>query len=112
MMDPTQKEALKNKIQELIASSGQDILDMEGMTAPVSPENSIGRVSRMDAINNKSVMEAALRNKKKKLSKLKMALANIDKPDFGICKRCQRPIQQARLIYMPESDRCVRCADR
>ncbi|NNF33281.1 MAG: TraR/DksA family transcriptional regulator [Saprospiraceae bacterium] len=106
------KEALKKKITELINKSEEEIVDLEDMSAPVSPENSIGRVSRMDAINNKSVVEAALRNKKEKLSKLKVALSKIDTPGFGLCAMCKHPIREGRLIFMPESSRCVRCADR
>ena len=78
MADLLDKTSIKIKIEELIAQSKLDIKEMEGLTQPISPENSIGRISRMDAINNKSVMEAALRNKKRKLSKLQMALSNID----------------------------------
>ena len=55
------------------------------ITKPISPENSIGRVSRMDAINNKSVVEAALRNAEKKLKGLKIILSKIQNDDFGIC---------------------------
>ena len=35
----------------------------------------------MDAINNKSVIEASLRNRKKKLSRLQLALSKIDNPE-------------------------------
>lgn len=107
-----EKKLLRYKIASLIARSKDDIEDIEKSTQPIAPENSIGRVSRMDAINNKSVMEAALRNKKAKLVKLKVALTNIDNPEFGICSMCKNPIQQGRLIYMPESTNCIRCADR
>ena len=111
-MTEKNKIILKNKILELIQKSEKDIFDMEKNTQPVSPENSIGRISRMDAINNKSVMEAALRNKRKKLTKLKTSLSRIDQENFGHCTICNAEIQMKRLIFMPESDRCVRCADR
>jgi len=111
-MTPAEKQRLRQKIASHILKTQDDIEDIEKNTQPVSPENSIGRVSRMDAINNKSVMEAALRNKKAKLSKLKVALTNIDKEGFGICRMCKNPIQQGRLMFMPESSRCIRCADR
>lgn len=111
-MTDEEKQRIRIKIAGLILQSKDDVEDLERNTQPISPENSIGRVSRMDAINNKSVLEAALRNKKAKLSKLKVALANIDKQDFGICSKCSNPIQQGRLIFMPESTHCIRCADR
>jgi DnaK suppressor protein len=111
-MNKKSKKQLKEKIIELITKSEQDILDMEKNTQPVVPENSLGRISRMDAINNKSVMEAALRNKRKKLSKLKTALSHIGNDNFGLCSSCKNEIQIKRLLFMPESDQCVRCASR
>ncbi len=111
-MKVEEKEVLRKKIQNLILKSEEDVVDLEDLTQPISPENSIGRVSRMDAINNKSVMEAALRNKKKKLSQLRISLSKIDDEGFGMCSHCGNEIQQARLIFMPESSRCIRCADR
>ena len=38
-----------------MCSTKKDIKGLKEATKPISPENSIGRVSRMDAINNKSV---------------------------------------------------------
>ena len=111
-MSPEEKQRLRQKIASHILKTQDDIEDIEKNTQPISPENSIGRVSRMDAINNKSVMEAALRNKKSKLSKLKVALSKIDSNDFGVCSMCKNPIQQGRLMFMPESTKCIRCAAR
>lgn len=111
-MDSQARKALKKKIKNLIEEAEHSIIEMQEMTKPVAPENSIGRVSRMDAINNKSVMESALRNKKSKLSKLKVAYHAIDDEGFGICTMCKHPIQEARLMFMPESTYCVRCASR
>lgn len=111
-MTDAEKNELKNQINALIEKMKIDIVSLEKMTQPVKPENSLGRISRMDAINNKSVMEVSLRNKRDKLTKLRVALTSIDDDNFGQCKMCKNPIQPKRLIYMPESNRCVRCADR
>lgn len=111
-MSPEERQTLKMKIEELIVKYEHDISETEKMTQPISPENSLGRVSRMDAINNKSVMEASLRNKISKRNKLKMALTQIDKAGFGICNNCNRQINPKRLMFMPESTRCIKCADR
>ncbi|PHI18865.1 TraR/DksA family transcriptional regulator [Lewinellaceae bacterium SD302] len=105
------KEELKDKLREQIARTEEKIKGYESMSAPVSPDDAIGRVSRMDAINNKSVAEAALRQAKDKLSRMKHMLATIDDdPNFGSCKRCGKPIPPLRIILMPESPYCVRCA--
>lgn len=104
------KEEIKVNIEAQIAKTKKAILSYESNTQPISPENSIGRVSRMDAINNKGVAEAALRTAKQKLSRLQSALQNIDDPDFGKCSRCARDIPWQRVILMPQSPYCVRCA--
>lgn len=111
-MHPDERAQLKQKIIDTIAQTQDELLHLEDATRPISPENAIGRVSRMDAINNKSVSEAALRSAKKKLSSLEAALSKIDQPDFGICVRCKKAIPPARLMFMPQSNRCVHCAER
>jgi len=111
-MTTEERKQLKEKILEQIEKANQEAIELEDAAKPVAPENSIGRISRMDAINNKSVAEAALRNKRNKISKLNVALAKIDDPKFGNCSACSRPIQTARLMFMPESTLCVRCASR
>ena len=106
------KKEIEKQIKKSILKTEKQIIELEELTQPISPENSIGRISRMDAINNKSVAEAALRTKKKKLASLKNALTKIDQVDFGKCERCKNPIQIARVVYMPESGLCVHCAAR
>jgi DnaK suppressor protein len=63
----------------------------------------------MEAINSKSINEAALENSKQTLSKMERALTMIDDPDFGFCRECEEPIPFAGLMIMPESDLCVKC---
>jgi DnaK suppressor protein len=111
-MNAVEKEELRKKIEVTIEVTQKKVIELEELTQPIKPENSLGRVSRMDAINNKSVAEAALRTTKQKLGKLKVALTKIDTPDFGICVFCKQNIPAARLMFLPESSRCVRCADR
>jgi DnaK suppressor protein len=98
--------ALELALQEADAS----IVAFREMSAPVSPENAIGRVSRMDAIQNKSVVEAALRKAEEKKEALLQMQKRLGDQDFGLCRRCGRPIPVKRLILMPQSPHCVRCA--
>ncbi len=108
----TQKELQlsEKEIKVMIEQLELEIASLEESAAPVAPENSIGRISRMDAINNKSVIEASLRNRKRKLSKLHLSLTKIRQPGFGICVSCKKNINPKRLMLLPESDKCVRCA--
>lgn len=109
-MTDEQKADLVAKINETIIQTEKEIKRLEPMVQPIKPENSLGRISRMDAINNKGVAEVSMRSNKRKLGKLKAALLKIDEPGFGACARCRRPIATARLMLMPESTNCVRCA--
>jgi len=109
-MKQVELENIEKEIKQMISKLELEIADLEESAAPVAPENSIGRISRMDAINNKSVLEASLRHRKKKLSKLHLALSKVFSPGFGTCTSCKRPIQSKRLILLPESDKCVKCA--
>jgi len=67
-MKVSEKKKLRNKILNDIEELKTNIKNLEEQTKPIAPENSIGRVSRMDAINNKSVNEAALRQAKLKMN--------------------------------------------
>lgn len=97
---------MSEKISKLIVG----IEDLKEMTKPVVPDSSIGRISRMDAINNKSVNEASLRKKKIQLAKLEEAFKDIDSPDFGKCIKCGNDIPWGRIIVIPESRLCIKCA--
>lgn len=104
------KEAIRKKIEAEIVKVQKDIEDLADQTKPVGPENAIGRVSRMDAINNKGVIEASLHQAKETLAKLESALAKVNETDFGICTGCQQPIPPGRLMLMPHATRCVKCS--
>ncbi len=110
-MTDQERTDLKKRIAEETKKLERNIADLEIETAPVSPDNAIGRVSRIDAIQNKSVNEAALLTARNKLVKLNTALTKIDDPRFGICSRCGKPIAVPRLMFLPESTRCINCAD-
>lgn len=109
-MTPQEKQELKEAIERKIKMTKSAVEDYKEMTKPVAPDVAIGRLSRMDAINNKSVMEAALREAEAKLNRLENVFANIHQTDFGICSQCKQPIPLNRLKAMPDSTKCVQCA--
>ena len=110
-MDSTEQQEIREKIQAEISTTEQNIVSLKERCRPVAPDNAIGRLSRMDAIGNKSINEAALSSARQKLVKLKYALANIEQPGFGICVECGDPIPAGRIMVMPESRFCVGCAE-
>ena len=104
------EKEIKQKILEEIAKTEKLIVEYKEMTKPVAPDDAIGRISRMDAINNKSVTEASLRQAEEKLHNLERVLSRVGTSDFGICIKCGKAIPEGRLIYRPESLTCVDCA--
>ena len=109
-MTSQQRTQLRTKIEKAIEEVEDKVERREESAAPVSPENAIGRVSRMGAINSRGVAEAALNQAKRKLVSLRTALHKIDEPEFGQCTLCGGEIQEGRLMYMPESAYCMNCA--
>ena len=107
-----EKNQIEMQIRERIASISDDIAAFKALTRPVSPDNAIGRLTRMEAINSKSINEAALRKARVTRSLLEKALRTIDSEDFGLCRDCEEPIALARLMAMPEAALCVACATR
>lgn len=101
---------VKEKVVQEIDKTEKSIEDYRDMTKPIAPENAVGRISRMDAINNKSVAEAALRQAEVKLINLQNVLSSADGSDFGLCLKCQKPIPIGRILIMPQSRYCVNCA--
>ena len=104
----------KGKIRELLNSEIDKTKDQvtryKDLAQPISPDNAIGRVSRMDAINNKSIVDAALRKANERLKGLNISLGKLDCNDFGICIKCKNNIPIERILLTPQSSFCVNCA--
>jgi DnaK suppressor protein len=94
-----------------ISKTEKSIEEFKEITKPVAPDVAIGRVSRMDAINNKSVAEAGLRLTETKLKDLQRVLSQLGSKDFGLCLKCNRPIPLGRILIRPQSLLCVQCAE-
>ena len=110
MLSEDDRREIKSALQEELIKTEASIAAFREMTAPVGPENSIGRVSRIDAIQNKSIVEAALRKAEEKMIGLINMEKKLENPDFGLCSVCKKPIPAKRLVLMPQSSKCVCCA--
>lgn len=111
-MNPDQKQEIKKALIDKINALKKTIQTFDDLSKPVPPDNAIGRLTRMEAINSRSINEASLTKSKLTLKALKKALSSIDSPDFGFCGHCEEPIAHKRLMIMPEASLCVECADK
>lgn len=111
-MNPNQKQEIKQAIVEKINTLKKTIETFGDLSKPVSPDNAIGRLTRMEAINSRSINEASLAKSKRTLKALEKAIASIETPDFGYCLHCEESIPHKRLLIMPEASLCVGCAEK
>ena len=104
-------EEIERTILNEISKTERSIAEFQEITKPIAPDVAIGRVSRMDAINNKSVAEAGLRLAETKLKNLHRVLSQMGSKDFGLCLKCKQPIPLGRILIRPQSLFCVHCAE-
>ena len=110
MLDDETRNKLQDRLLDEIADVEEKIVVLEKATKPVEPDKAIGRLSRLESMNEKSVHEAALRQAQDRLSKLEVAMTRVFDQNFGVCTGCGQVIPEERLLLLPESTRCVKCA--
>jgi DnaK suppressor protein len=109
-MDKAQLKEIQQKLLSELETTQLKVDEYTELCKPIAPENAIGRISRMDAINNKSVVEAVLRETKNKMQQLQVMQNKINDADFGTCIKCEQIIPFGRLLIRPHSKFCVNCA--
>lgn len=109
-MSPEEKKEIRAEIEKRIEEAEQSIETLREQTRPVPPSVAIGRLTRMDAIQQKQMAEANLKSTEALISKLQKALDKLDEPDFGICASCGKDIPLGRILAVPEAKICVPCA--
>lgn len=111
-MTDQQRKEIKEVILSQIEKSKQKIEQLKEFTEPIAPDCAIGRVSLMDAINNKSIYDASMRNTRQRLEQLKQTLKLTDDADFSICNQCSQSIPIERLKIRPEIRLCASCLEK
>ena len=108
-MNQSEKAQIEQYLKKEKAKLLIRIDELKELTQPIEPDDAIGRVSRMDAIVNKTINQQALKKANDKLNKINISLERIDDNDFGTCIQCKKPIPIQRLLLMPGSI-CINCA--
>jgi DnaK suppressor protein len=76
---------------------------------PVSLDEPIGRLSRMDAMQQQSMVQANRRTAQTRLTRIEAALRRYDGDEYGLCVECEEEIGYARLKAQPEAPFCIGC---
>lgn len=81
-------------------------------TKPVELDQpTVGRLSRMDAMQHQQMAKATKRQMELRLAQVKKALRLFeDDPDeYGLCRNCGESIGRKRLAVRPEAPFCIEC---
>ncbi|MFC4352069.1 TraR/DksA family transcriptional regulator [Fodinicurvata halophila] len=74
-------------------------------------QQSVGRLSRMDAMQVQAMAKASEQRRHARLRKIDAALKRIDEDEFGYCVACGEEIAPKRLDLDPTVPRCIDCAE-
>ena len=109
-MTSDEKITIKETIESELLQLNQQIEELTKLSQPIEPDCSLGRLTRVEAMNEQVINLKILDEAKLRKTRLTNALQRIDHEMFGICIECEEPIGIGRMMIRPESIRCVGCA--
>jgi DnaK suppressor protein len=110
-MDEQQVEAFRGRLlQQQQALRGlQQTADEAARTVELD-QTSVGRLSRMDALQGQAMSQERDRRRRIELQRIAAALQRIDAGDYGACVHCGDEIAIKRLELDPAAPLCIDCA--
>lgn len=75
-------------------------------------QNKVGRLSRMDAMQQQAMQKASRALIRKRLIQIDKAMKALDLGDYGYCEACGEEISEKRLTIRPEALMCVSCQEQ
>ena len=99
----TQLVALKETLD------GEDAAAKASIAPVTLDQGSVGRLSRMDAMQAQQMALAAARRREGRKQSVEGALRRIAEGEFGECYVCGEDIDARRLAFDPAVTRCVGC---
>ncbi len=110
-MNPQELE----KFKALLLHEQQELMELveadKEATRPVAlDQSSVGRLSRMDAMQSQAMAQENARRRKVQLVRIKAALERIEEGEYGYCAVCDEDINIKRLEVDPAAPFCVACA--
>jgi DnaK suppressor protein len=101
------KQGLLRRLSELEA---MDALSDEDRKPVELDQQSVGRLSRVDAMQRQAMAFASQARRQHEARMITAALGRIDSDDFGWCGGCGEPIPLARLRLDATISTCIDCA--
>lgn len=101
------REKLLLRREMLVA---QDEISKEDRAPVVLEQDSVGRLSRIDAMQVQAMALAQQRRRETERAAIDIALKRIENGQFGYCLTCGEEIAEARLFNLPSVTNCIECA--
>lgn len=73
-------------------------------------QSCIGRLSRIEALQNQSMMQSLQERERVRLASVLDALERIETGSYGTCHTCGDSIEPERLLIFPETRHCSACS--
>lgn len=109
--DPAVLEAFEKRLREELIETVRLIDESREYRAPVElDQQSVGRLSRMDAIQSQAMAQDITRRRQHRTIAIEQAISRIRDGEFGYCAECGEAIAVRRLEVDPTFVACVRCA--
>jgi len=108
-LEAEQIEELRADLVALGAELRRLLESFEEGAQPVDLDEPIGRVSRMDAIQQQSMTQANKQAAQLRLKQVEAALLRFPADEYGSCLECGDGIGFARLKARPEALLCIDC---
>lgn len=99
----------KQLLEELQSIENEETLGKEGQKTVLLDQQSVGRLSRMDALQQQAMAQATARRRAAQRSRILAALKRMDEGEFGYCTDCGEDIETSRLALDPTVPRCLSC---
>lgn len=111
-LTPDQLELFQQRLLEAKTAAENLLGSTAGDKRPVEASGStIGRLSRMDAIQVQAMSQMSRRQLDIRLQQIVNALAALDSGKYGLCRQCKEPIGLPRLEALPEAPFCLDCQE-
>ena len=110
-MDETLIKEFSDRLQQRLSEiKAERATNAEARQTVALDQASVGRVSRIDALQGQQMALAQDRNRTAEVHAIEAALQRIDDGSFGACVVCDEDISEKRLRFNPAAATCINCA--
>lgn len=112
MRDDLNLKELKKRLEDRLQVLSEAAEGRKGEEAPRELDQTrVGRLSRMDAMQQQAMSKAATRLEAVELQRIKTALGRLASEEYGYCILCDEEIAAKRLDFDPSLLICISCAE-